>query len=46
VFAGNQRLVREVVVAGKKVVENGRHPQAEPIAEGYRRKLKQLLADA
>ena len=46
VFAGNQRLVRDVVVAGNKVVENGRHPQAEPIAEGYRRKLKQLLADA
>jgi formimidoylglutamate deiminase len=46
VFAGNQCLVREVVVAGKKVVENGQHPQAGSIAEGYRRKLKQLLADA
>jgi len=46
VFAGNRRLIRDVVVAGKKVVENGRHPQAEAIADGYRRKLKQLLADA
>jgi formimidoylglutamate deiminase len=46
VFAGNRRLIREVVVAGKKVIENGRHPQAEAIADGYRRKLKQLLADA
>jgi formimidoylglutamate deiminase len=46
VFAGNRRLIRDVIVAGKKVVENGRHPQAEAIAESYRRKLKQLLADA
>ena len=46
VFAGNRCLIREVVVAGKKVVENGRHPQAEAIADAYRRKLKQLLADA
>ena len=46
VFAGNRRLICDVVVAGRKVVENGRHPQAEPVAEAYRRKLKQLLADA
>jgi formimidoylglutamate deiminase len=46
VFAGNRRLIRDVVVAGKKVVENGRHPRAGDIAETYRRKIKQLLADA
>ncbi len=46
VFAGNRRLIRDVVVAGRKVIENGRHPQAEAVAECYRRKLKQLLADA
>jgi formimidoylglutamate deiminase len=46
VFAGNRRLICDVIVAGRKVVENGRHPQAEPVAEAYRRKLKQLLADA
>jgi formimidoylglutamate deiminase len=46
VFAGNRRLIRDVVVAGKKVIENGRHPQAGAVAECYRRKLKQLLADA
>jgi formimidoylglutamate deiminase len=46
VFAGNRCVVGDVVVAGKKVVENGRHPHAEAIAQTYRRKLKQLIADA
>lgn len=46
VFAGNRSMIREVFVAGRQVVTNGRHAQAEDIAGSYRRKLKQLLADA
>lgn len=45
VFAGNRRLIREVVVAGKKVIENGRHRDAKPVAEAFCRRMKQLLAD-
>jgi formimidoylglutamate deiminase len=45
VFAGNRPLVREVIVAGRVVVREGRHVGAEGIAERYRRSLRALLAD-
>jgi formimidoylglutamate deiminase len=45
VFAGNRPLVREVIVAGRVVVREGRHVGAEGIAERYRHTLRALLAD-
>jgi formimidoylglutamate deiminase len=45
VFAGNRPLVREVEVAGRIVVRDGRHVGAEGIAERYRHSLRALLAD-
>ena len=45
IFAGNRGLIRDVIVAGKKIVEDGRHPRAGQIANGYRRTLARLLAD-
>ena len=45
VFAGNRPLVREVEVAGRIVVRDGRHVGAEGIGERYRHSLRALLAD-
>jgi len=46
VFAGNRPLLRSVSVAGRVVVENGRHAQAEAIARRYRGRLQALLTDS
>ena len=45
VFAGNASLVREVRVAGRVVVSDGRHPRRDAIAARFRRTMAQLLAD-
>ncbi|WP_081974697.1 formimidoylglutamate deiminase [Novilysobacter arseniciresistens] len=45
IFAGNRNLVRETVVAGKRVVEGGRHVAADAIAAGYRNAIRELLRD-
>jgi formimidoylglutamate deiminase len=45
VFAGNQPLVREVRVAGRVVVGEGRHPRREAIATRFRAAMGELLAD-
>ncbi len=42
IFSGNAPLVRDVIVGGRTVVENGRHPQREEIAAAFRRTLKSL----
>ena len=42
-FAGNQNLVRDVMVGGRWVVRGGCHADQEPIAEAYRRTLCRLL---
>ena len=44
-FAGNRPLVREVHVAGRRVVAEGRHRDAEAIASRYREAVQKLLAD-
>lgn len=44
-FAGNRNLVREVRVAGQKVVSAGRHRDHEPIAARYRQAVERLLQD-
>jgi formimidoylglutamate deiminase len=44
VFAGNRSLVKETWVAGKRVVADGKHGQAEKIANAYRDAMKTLLA--
>jgi len=45
VFAGNRNLVKDVFVAGKQVIDNGRHAKGEEIARRYRHALRGLLAD-
>ena len=45
VFAGNRNLVKDVYVAGKKVIREGRHASGELIAQRYARALRALLAD-
>ena len=45
VFAGNRNLVKDVYVAGKKVIRNGRHASGELIAKRYAHALRALLAD-
>lgn len=44
VFCGNRPLVREVWVAGRRVVAEGRHPLRERAARDYAATLKRLLA--
>lgn len=45
VFAGDSRLIKEVFVAGKKLVADGRHVKRDSIASGYRTAMRGLLAD-
>jgi len=44
IFSGNASLVRDVVVAGVRVVEDGRHRDREAIAARYREAVRQLLS--
>lgn len=44
IFSGNRNVVREVVVAGKRVVDDGRHVAREAIAGAYRAAMQRLLA--
>lgn len=44
IFSGNAPLVREVEVAGVRVVEGGRHRDRDGIATRYRAAMKALLA--
>ena len=44
VFAGGNRMVRDVMVAGRWVVKGKRHAKARSAASAYRRALKTLLA--
>lgn len=45
-FAGNDNLVRDVVVGGRRVVEDGRHAGQAAIAARYRSALAQLKESA
>jgi formimidoylglutamate deiminase len=45
VFCGNRPLVREVYVAGRRVVADGRHAQRESAAAGYAATLRRLLSN-
>jgi formimidoylglutamate deiminase len=42
VFAGNARPIRDVLVGGRRVVRDGRHPAEEEIAAAYRAALARL----
>ena len=44
IFSGNANVVRDVEVAGVRVVEDGRHRAREAIAARYREAMKVLLA--
>ncbi|MEL1265096.1 formimidoylglutamate deiminase [Pseudoxanthomonas putridarboris] len=45
IFAGNRPLVKDVHVAGRQVVGDGRHVDGEAIAGRYRDTLRELLRD-
>jgi len=45
VFSGNRNLIDTVEVAGRKVVEGGRHVDAERIAANYRGAMRILMGD-
>jgi formimidoylglutamate deiminase len=45
VFAGDDRLVRELWSAGRRVVTGGRHPDREAIEGRYRAVLQRLRSD-
>ncbi len=42
IFSGNQNLVRDVYVGGRKVIECGHHAEEDNIAQNYRHTLDQL----
>jgi len=44
IFSGTRSLVRDVMVAGRWVVREKRHPKARAAAAAYKRALKALLA--
>ena len=44
IFSGNSNRVRDVLVAGRPVVEKGRHPQEDHAAHAYRAALRRLRA--
>jgi formimidoylglutamate deiminase len=44
IFSGARSLVRDVMVAGRWVVQEGRHPKAQAAASAYKRVLEDLLA--
>lgn len=43
IFSGNRNVVRDVVVAGERVVSEGRHRDAEAVASRYRQAMRALL---
>lgn len=43
IFAGNAPLVRDVVIAGRAIVRDRRHPQEEEIADRFKKTLGRLL---
>jgi len=42
IFSGNDNLVRDVYVGGKKLIDNGHHANEDEIARNYRATLDQL----
>lgn len=44
-FAGNRNAVREVTVAGRRVVADGRHAKRDEVLGAYRRAIVELLRD-
>ncbi|MGH8109174.1 MAG: formimidoylglutamate deiminase [Arenimonas sp.] len=44
VFGGNRSLIKDVFVANRQVVSNGRHPAREGIAANYSKVLNALLS--
>jgi formimidoylglutamate deiminase len=44
IFSGARSLVRDVMVAGRWVVQEWRHPKAQAAASAYKQALKELLA--
>jgi formimidoylglutamate deiminase len=43
VFCGDKTMVRDVLVGGKHIIQNGRHPDQEAIAETYRLHVEPIV---
>ena len=46
VFAGNRGMVKDVFVAGTRVIADGQHARGEEFARRYQRTMRALLADS
>ncbi|MEM1181511.1 MAG: formimidoylglutamate deiminase [Acidobacteriota bacterium] len=46
IFSGHPSVIREVYVGGRRIVEGGRHPEREAIAERFRTTLERLRTKA
>lgn len=42
IFSGNANLVKSVFVGGRKIIDQGRHPDEETISRNFRRTLDEL----
>jgi formimidoylglutamate deiminase len=42
IFSGNENLVRDVYIGGKKLIADGHHANEDMIAQNYRVTLDQL----
>jgi formimidoylglutamate deiminase len=42
IFSGNANLVKSVFVGGKKIIDQGQHPDEETISQNFRRTLDEL----
>ncbi len=42
IFSGNENLVRDVFIGGKRIIDHGRHVEEESIQRNYRNTLDQL----
>jgi len=42
IFSGNTNLVESVFVGGKKIIDQGHHPDEETIARNFRQTLDEL----
>jgi formimidoylglutamate deiminase len=42
IFSGNANLVKSVFVGGRKIIDQGRHPDEETISHNFRRTLDEL----
>ena len=43
IFAGNDALVKDVLIGGKTIIRNGEHAREDEITRNYKRTLDRIL---